>query len=128
MKTKKKHPTEVLIEDARKLLRPSEVRLHRVPGWLRSQLAKTIGCGGYNGEEALRRAMAATNSTRVFDHWGSTVINGGKAFVSEPYPAGPEQMTAAIRFAEAADLDLFVSANSWWFPSQTIRFIFKLKE
>ena len=127
----KTHPTELLIREARKLLKPTEVKLHKVPGWFRKQLLKTTGCshGLTAGWSVLQHAIDKADAHMLFDHCGSTVLSTGTpAFVAEPYGGDVRQVTKAIRFAELTGLDVHISANSWWYPGQTVRFEFTLKE
>jgi hypothetical protein len=115
------------IENARKLLNPSEVRLNHVPNWLRRRLLKKIGTeyGLTDGGSVIRYAMDRLKIT--FDHWGSTDFYGTPAFVSEPY-ASAEDVADAVRFAEAVDLELRILPNSWWYPGQTLRLLFTLPQ
>jgi hypothetical protein len=113
------------IETARELLRPSEVRLHHVPNWLRRRLLEKIGTEFRltDGGSVIRYAMDRLKIR--FDHWGSTKFCGTTAFVSEPY-ASADDITDAVRFAEAVDLELRILPNSWWYPGQTLRLLFML--
>jgi hypothetical protein len=55
------------------------------------------------------------------DHVGSSERQGGKVFVSEPYPLGTEAMQNAIDFAAAVSADIGVYAASYHFPTGCIR-------
>jgi hypothetical protein len=113
------------IERAREILKPSPVRLHHVPNWLRRRLLERVGTEFRltDGSSVLRIAMDRLNIR--FDHYGSTVWCGIPAFVSEPY-ASPDDIADAVRFAEVVGLELRIEPNSWWYPGQTTRLMFML--
>ena len=129
------HSTAHLIDRARQLLQPSPVELHHVPNWLRRQILRTLRGGPdrpprycTGGLEAFQHAISVTRTGSAFDHWGSMLDGDGlRVFVSEPY-LSIEGVKAAERFAERFELELSISSNSWWFPGQTTRLIFRLAE
>ena len=133
MKTKEPHPTEILIQRARELLKPSPVRLHHVPGWLTKRIKQRLGRlpGCHYADDRLREvASMAAGSVMCdswLDHWGSTTHRGRKAFVTEPY-ADRSHIEAALRFADLLGLQVEFAANSWWYPGSTLRIAFYLPD
>ena len=124
---RKQHPVEILIDQARELLRPSPVELHVLPSWLakriRARFGHTPGC--CNSLCRLQRValIAGRGNDAWFDHWGVAVVDGRPGFISEPY-ANCADVKAALRFAELLDLEVDFQANSWWYPGQTLRIVF----
>ena len=111
------------IEAARKLLKPTPVRLRHVPNWLRLRMLKAFGCSNRDtaGWAVLNHATGGINPSWL-DHWGSTVLpSGQRAFVSEPYNFGAETARAVQAFCEPAGLRWHVDANSEWYPGWTVR-------
>ena len=112
----------------RKLLKPTEVRLHHVPNWFRRRLLKVFGCShGYTGGWFVldhARKQHFGDNARWLDHWGSTKYRSGTAFVSEPYQVSPETVALLDSFAKRIGVDWHLSANSWWYPGWTIRILF----
>ncbi len=128
---KERHPTEILIENARELLKPSPVRIGHCPRWFasacRTALKKhDIYIEPYSGSDAVMFAVAEAvsgSSTRWIDHWGSTVHHGMEAFVTEPY-LSIEDVASAVEMAKMLGLEIDISSNSWWFPGSTTRIAF----
>ena len=122
---KKRHPTEILIEQARKLLKPAPVRLHHVPNWLRLRILKAFGCrnGWTNGEDVLQRAVRQTSTSLWLDHWGSAELKGKRVFISEPYNVTKQTIADIGAFCEPMGLEFYISANSWWLSGWTVRIV-----
>ncbi len=127
---------EQLIADARRLLKPGEVRLHKMPTWLNRRLVayrKTQGLDRLPLSMLLGHtvpSICGPHSGGWVDHWGMS--DGGPFaccgeapnLVSEPYGFGTETAKALDRFCEAlGGLKWHVSSNSWWFPGSTVRII-----
>lgn len=110
------------IEQARRLLQPTPVQLHRVPNWLRRRLLAAIGCGGggTSGYAVLAHAERLMG-WRWLDHWGASTYRGQPCFVSEPYHVSADDMAAVAELCRRCNLDSHLSANSWWYPGETIR-------
>ena len=109
---------------ARKLLGPSEVRLHHIPGWLRLRMLRAFGCGKYdsNGWSVLHHAVG--DRRRWLDHIGSTTLsNGRRAFVSEPYGFSSGMAKELEAFCVPMGLDWRVSGNAEWYPGSTVRIV-----
>ena len=117
------------IADARAVLRPSEVKLHRVPGWLRLRLLKAFGCRDHDtsGCGVLQHAMKhlAGNGwlDGWMDHWGSSTIGDRRVFVAEPYTLTLAEHGAIERLCAAIDCECWLSSNSWWYPGHTLRIV-----
>ena len=124
---------ERFIDDARRLLRPGEVKLHKRAAWLTERL---IVYRRTHGLRVLPASMVLGDTASTIcgdrgewlDHWGTCDIgpfaccHKGLNFVSEPYGFGTEQAQALDRFCKAlGGLDWHVSANTWWFPGNTVR-------
>ena len=108
----------------REMFRPSPVRLQHVPDWLRRRILKAHGCrdGMTDGWSVLHNA--AGPMPRWLDHFGSTTLpNGKRAFVSEPYGFTHEMATELQAFCEPMGLRYHVSANAWWNPPSTVRIV-----
>jgi len=119
-----------LIHAARKLLWPSPVRLHHVPQWLVRRIRERVGKPQRlhpGGPDYLHYAVSATggrDGAYWLDHWGSTTTPAGRpAFVSEPY-LRPAMVQRAEAFAKMLGLEFVMSANSEWYPGNTIRLMF----
>lgn len=124
-KTEAQAAYERRIEEFRKLMRPTPVRLHHEPRWLTSLVRKRLKACGRScraGWSIWNMVTAAGIDTDWLDHWGST--DGGKAFVSEPY-LNPSMVFNASVFAEWCGLYLRISAVSEWNPPSTIRLEFR---
>lgn len=124
---RERHPVEILIDQARALLRPSPVDLHHLPAWLAKRIRARFGHlpGCCNSFCRLQRVaiVAGRGRDSWLDHWGCTVLDGRKMFVAEPYTDVCD-LAAAQRFADALGLDMSISANAWWYPSMTLRLTF----
>jgi hypothetical protein len=118
---------------ARELLKPTPVRLHHVPNWLRLRILAAIRAGriprapwnrycGTDGWSVLMHVQSCIGD-RFLDHFGSTHYRGRPCFVNEPYLSS-EDMDKNRRFAELLGLHWVVSSNSWWFPGNTTRIAF----
>jgi len=104
---------EETILAARRILKPTPVRIGHVPRWF-----KKSGAFGPYGEI----------SSSWLDHYGSTKLSDGRvAFVSEPYSVGADQILECEDIAKWLGLDFWVDPNSWWYPGYTIRLIFVQK-
>jgi hypothetical protein len=119
-----------LIRAARKLLQPSPVRLHHVPQWLIRRIRERLGKpqrlhpGGPDYLHYAVSVMGERDRASWLDHWGSTATPAGRpAFVSEPY-LRPDMVQQAEAFAKTLGLEFAISANSEWYPGNTIRLMF----
>jgi hypothetical protein len=127
-------PQELFIQSARKLLKPTPVRLNKIPRWLQERLheVRPRGSRGYQGYaiygageilyDVVHTACKGSHPS-LLDHWGTTVVNGQEWFVTEPYHLNLE---AAKNFAGMLGLKWDYSANSWWYPGNTFRISFYL--
>lgn len=111
--------------------RPTPVRLHHVPQWFRLKLMRRFGVpegygGPCSGTEALYHAQGRLPALAdVLDHWGSTRLPDGQvAFVCEPYRTVEELRAAAVAVAAELRCGWSVSADSEWYPGQTVRVLF----
>lgn len=115
---------EQQIQAARAILKPSPVRLNKVPPWMRRRLLtarRQRGLDTYSSNSI--DVLFQLASARVVDHFGTIDYRGRTAFVSEPYaldiPAIQEfvgMLGPGVRWD--------VEANSWHFPGQTFRIVF----
>ncbi len=120
-----------LIADARRLLRPSPVRIHHIPNWFRLALLKAYGCdrGDTSAHSVLRHAEHASGQWwHWLDHWGSTTYHGRPCFVSEPYHLSEADVAAIAELCRRCNLDFHLSSNSWWFPGSTVRAVISQKQ
>lgn len=129
--------TEALIQEARKLLRPSPVKLGRVPLWLTRALraahraekfesVPNLG-GGWMLQDAVGACGSKGTVNRWLDHWGSSTPsgwNGLECFVAEPYGLCDTDFVSIGRFAELVGAAYCVDPNSWHYPGKTIRVLF----
>ncbi len=117
-----------LIDQARALLKPTPVELHKVPSWLRRKLLATFGWENRHlrgGVDVLERAVKLHCDNRKWlAHYGGTFIDGHEAFVSEPFGLTPEGLKSIQQFAAQLGLRWHVDGNSWWHPGRTIRITF----
>jgi len=115
------------IDQAREFLKPTVVELNHVPNWLRLRLIKhfKIPREYHSGHQSLYYAASESfhpnRGTDWLDHWGSTTIYDRSCFVSEPYSLNTQDKDLIDLFANRARLTVFYSANSYWFPSQSLR-------
>lgn len=116
------------IEEARKILAPSPVELHKIPRWLSKRLHQARREGrlsalpGSSAETLLHAAVGGLPNGWL-DHWGTTTYHGQEAFVSEPYWL---DLDAAKAFAELLRLGWSYNPNSHWYPGYTFRIVFFL--
>ena len=117
------------IEQLRAERRPSWVRLHHLPGWMRQRCLKAFGSpwdGGispYAAMQSMTRAVAVHFPGAIWlDNWGSTVLPSGDCvWVTEPF-AGAEQLEPVIEWlATQLGCGWFISDNAWHSPGQTTR-------
>jgi hypothetical protein len=111
------------IEQVRRLLEPTPVKLNKVPGWFRLALLRGYGCHKYESTSGyiLLPQIASNQSWGWLDHWGSTDYYGRSAFVSEPYGLGEDDLTAIADMCWRCDLRCEISSNSWRYPGATVR-------
>ena len=126
--TSKTHPTEILIRDARSLLKPTPVELHHIPRWFAKRLRTAMGKHyrwDFPLDDLLQRVENECGSAvHWWDHWGSTTLpNGRRAVVTEPYLSIGD-VKKAIVFAQLIVCDVEIYSNSWWYPGQTTRIAF----
>lgn len=118
------------IEAARELLKPSPVRHHHVPDWLRRRCLKRFGTGGNgdtSGWHVIHHAVEQVvdgRSRHWLDHFGSTTIGDRRAFAIEPYNLTRPCLADVFRLGDELGLDVEIDANSWWYPGRTIRVLF----
>lgn len=123
------YQAQELIQNARKLLKPSEVRHDHVPNWFRLALVQMLKNKGVSlRHEPLSGwnvvGLALRGATWL-DHWGSTKLTDGRiAFVSEPYGVSLKELNHISDVARAIGCECWVSANSWWYPGHTMRVVF----
>jgi len=118
------------ISAARELFKPSPVRLHHVPDWLRRRMLKAFGSAhrDTSGWGVLNHALRGGQDFWL-DHWGTTTLpNGHRAFVSEPYGFTPEMARGLQEFCKPMGVSYYVSANSWWYPGWTVRIVIEEPE
>lgn len=113
------------IAEARRILEPTEVRLHRVPKWLRLLMLQKFGCRNRDtsGGGVLWNAVQTDSCGGWLDHWGSTMMCGKLCFVSEPYNVTAEKVADVDAFAARLGVQWSLSANSWWYPGHTVRIV-----
>lgn len=121
---------EQYIADMRKLLKPTEVRLHHCPKWFWNAGRKV-----YKKHSSWSASWwvcsCLPQDPHWLDHWGSTKLHDGRiAFVSEPYIVNPLPQDVVKLLEEIASRISclwWVSANSWWYPTSTTRIVFAQK-
>jgi hypothetical protein len=128
------------IAAARRLLKPEKVTLGKIPSWLIRRV-KTYAQQHeiiFNGcrDDSLHSVMLHVaeqagldiHSAGLLDHWG--VAKGGRYhcchksegnFVSEVYDFSTTDALFWDAFCKALDLTWHITANSWWYPSHTLR-------
>lgn len=120
---KKNRPLQIaqdrIIDEARKLLSPTPVELHKVPNWLRLRILKAYpGSGNITGHQALCEAV---DNAEWLDHWGTAQDSGKGVFVSEPYHFNTAAALQLDEFCRRIDCRWTICANSWWLPASTLR-------
>lgn len=121
---------ELWVTEARRLLKPEPVKLHKFPAFFKKALRaagfKPPYGGGY-GENILWEAAEKFGSTSWIDHWGEAKIWDVVCYVSEPYHVTREDHECLEKLCEATGLRYHVHANSWWYPGHTFRVIIRPK-
>lgn len=125
-----------LIDKRRQKWNPTPVRLYHVPNWFLRAIREYFrevkhrpAFGGLTSELALPSMSSRLGDDgHWLDHWGSTVIDGREAFVSEPYAEFSQRKQRAVtrKWAEALRLkhEWRPQKESWWFPGSTYRVVF----
>jgi hypothetical protein len=119
-------------EDVRRLLKPGEVKLHKVPPWLTKRLhvyRKAHALSRLPSSLILEETIPIIDSGRWLDHWGTSNVgpfaccHKSLNFVSEPYEFGAREAKTLDRFCGAlgGGLQWHVSSNTWWYPGHTVR-------
>jgi len=106
----------------RSILKPSVVRLHHVPGWLKKRIRRRFDLWAwcYSPEHFLLNSYPSP--AKWIDHFGSTILpDGSVAFVSEPYGDIERVRETVSVFAAEIGVDCFFTTNSYWYPGATIR-------
>lgn len=116
----------IWIEQARKLLGPSPVRLHHVPGWFSKAIRKAYGRSRPTtpAGEAMQGLLRHHWTERWLDHWGSTRHCAQVAFVAEPYGITEQEVALIATIASDLGCDWRLCSNSWWYPGSTLRILF----
>jgi hypothetical protein len=124
------------IREAREVMKPSPVKLNRVPLWLKKRLIAAKKAGKFDTDDdrytrddiyyaaaqAVQTVYRFRDASDLLDHWGTTDWYDWKdAFVTEPYHH-PAQV--AKSFADLLGLEWNESPNSWWNPGETFRIVF----
>lgn len=121
------HPTDQEILTRREYLKPTPVIDGKVPTWMRKRLLSLKAEGRIkafsNSNNQLLAGLLAKIPAKYswFDHDGTSIVDGCEIFVNEPYHYYAEPNQA---FADLLDCELYVLANSWWYPGWTIRVAF----
>jgi len=105
----------------------SPVELGRVPDWLRRRMLKVFGptdCGYTDGHSLFAYWARKCKSLPWIDHWGTTVIDGQKILVSEPYLRRSCDFSDVAEFAESLGCELVIDETSYWYPGKTLRLAF----
>jgi hypothetical protein len=116
------------IDDARALLRPSEVT-PSTPNRFRLAFLRTFpgvagGTAGWHVVNAIRDRLGA----RRIVHEGQCAWWGRQAFVIEPYDVSPESLNSVAELAKALGCECRVSPNGWHFRGSTWRIVFFEKD
>lgn len=108
-------------EAARGILKPDQVDLHKVPRWLRRRIREKFP-KIKTGYIAAFVDFLRENKLPYYwlDHWGVSVVQGERIFVSEPYE-NPDKIEEFFSFAKMLDLEYNINPNSWHFPGRTLR-------
>ncbi|MGO9110466.1 MAG: hypothetical protein ACLP9L_14680 [Thermoguttaceae bacterium] len=130
----------MFIARARELLKPSPV-IGGIPAWFRLKLLRLRrecrgGARSFSGDVhcSSNAGWALVNWARDFFHWrwidhfGCTEWRGGMAFVSEPYGLTRDDVDAIDDFAQRIDCAWDLHANSWHYPSRTLRILIYEKD
>jgi hypothetical protein len=142
-KKTEKNAQTIQIEAARELLEISPVKLHVFPRWFRrlckDYYKKNVGSlRNIPASCVPREVLNHFCDSSLFDHWGITSAKKGgefaccylcgedELFVCEPYPHG-HGTECANRLATALNISWHFSGKSWWYPGNTLRFIFHPK-
>lgn len=123
---------ELMIRQAREVLKPTPVRTSHVPTWLKKRLVLASREGKFDvnpavgllGSAVLHTVTEDADDDRWLDHWGSTEdesVGMLDCFVSEPYYFHQGSVQA---FADLLDLEWVMSPNSWHYPGHTFRLLF----
>ena len=123
---------EKFIDDARRLLKPAEVKLHKIPTWLSVRLRAYRRANELSQVplSMLVQTIGLVSDDRWLDHWGACVSGPFVCchkhkvlnFVSEPYDFGSETARSVDRFCERlGNMEWHVSSNTWWYPGSTVR-------
>ena len=115
----------VWIESERVKTKAIPVMLHKLPRWASDALRRAYKGSGL--PRYFSPATAILNDARwrgLFDHWGtSTLADGRRVLVTEPYPSG-DVLPDASAFATWLGCDVRVVGPSWWYPGYTLRIEF----
>jgi hypothetical protein len=116
------------IEQARKLLQPSEVTLHKFPIWLKKRIAayrKEHGIPAISKEMDFQNVICDIADCHWLDHWGTSqtghFVCCRDCFVSEPYDFTLKTAQALEAICQALGLVWHVTSDSWWNPGNTLR-------
>ncbi len=131
--------TEERITRARKILKPNEVKLGEIPGWLSKRVRAYLKrrdipvspCKLYALHEAFHDIVCEAGIDdrfeQLFDHWGTSkggpyvcCNEAGRCFVTEPYGFGWTKARMAEAFCSTLGLTWHVSSNTWWNPGATV--------
>lgn len=107
----------------RREFKPTPVRLHHMPRWMKRLVAEGLGCNQHEAESYLRSFVDGTCG--AMDHWGSTKMDGEEVFVFEPYATLEMGHDLAAKVMSRIKCIAGVENLSWWYPFHTIRIIFK---
>jgi len=117
-----------LIDDARRLLKPGEVKLHKLPSWLAKRLRAYRKTHALVSVPSSMLLETLSSADRWLDHWGTSNVGPFSCchkalnFVSEPYDFGAKTAQAIDQFCDALGaLEWHVSSNTWWYPGRTVR-------
>lgn len=138
--------TQPFIKAARRLLKPTRVRLHDFPGWLskrsraylRREGVPTRFTGYHAFEEVLLhigKKLNITGPRSLLDHDGTSKGGryvccqeaAGKCYVTEPYGFSFDYHRLCEAVSEALDIKYHVSSDTYWNPGATIRITFHQK-
>lgn len=108
-------------EAVRAILKPSPVRLHHIPNWLRLRMIRAFGCPGRDTAAWPVLWHAVGERRRWLDHFGSTLSHGRQVFVSEPYGFSAESAADLEAFCRPMGVKWSVDSNSEWNPGSTVR-------
>jgi hypothetical protein len=119
------------IADARRLLKPNEVKLHKTPAWLTKRLRayrKACSLAPIPSSMLLVDTLNHNGQWNCWlDHWGTgdgpyVCCHKSPCLISEPYDFGPREARDLNVFCrEVGGIIWHVSPNAWWFPGSTVR-------